>query len=270
MESDDFVVYDIKRNFATTTLLNRKAAASPEEDKRHSPSSQGWVVARSLLAELIDRAVPNPESMLIQSTCNRSSSRHHKIRSVITTCLKSNGYTTYEGVHGIADTGSHRRIDITFKPGEIKGYILDPTIRFETHQNQPEEVNLEKRTCTKSGLSVLQIISERKHYFNTMDEKDLQMRFSLSKTLALDILNSIEGDLEFPIDSSEAWTMRKYDERMITTYEMCFMRRIVGFTSSDRRRNEDMSLLENLKETSVLNNIQEYQENWQDHINMDP
>ncbi|KAJ4438967.1 hypothetical protein ANN_14921 [Periplaneta americana] len=65
---------------------------------------------------------------------------HHKIRSVIATCLKSNGYTTYEEVHGIADTGSHRRIDIiTFKHGETKGYILDPTIRFETYQNQPEE-----------------------------------------------------------------------------------------------------------------------------------
>ncbi|KAJ4447070.1 hypothetical protein ANN_09059 [Periplaneta americana] len=80
-------------------------------------------------------------------------SRHHKIRSVIATCLKSNGYTTYEEVHGIADTGSHRRIDIiTFKPGETKGYILDPTIRFETHLNQPEEVNLEKRTIYETSI----------------------------------------------------------------------------------------------------------------------
>ncbi|KAJ4444929.1 hypothetical protein ANN_06728 [Periplaneta americana] len=40
---------------------------------------------------------------------------------------------------------SLRRIDIvTFKPGDTKDYILDPTIRFETHQNQPEEINLEK------------------------------------------------------------------------------------------------------------------------------
>ncbi|KAJ4445047.1 hypothetical protein ANN_06846 [Periplaneta americana] len=74
-------------------------------------------------------------------------SRHYKIRSVIATFLKSNGYITYEEVHGIADTGSNRRIDIIiFKPGETKGYILDPTIRFEMHQNQPEEVNREKRT----------------------------------------------------------------------------------------------------------------------------
>ncbi|KAJ4443655.1 hypothetical protein ANN_05330 [Periplaneta americana] len=73
-------------------------------------------------------------------------SRHHKIRSVIAKCHKSNAYTTNEEVHGIADTGSLRRIDIiTFKPGETKGYILDPTIKFDSHQNQPEEVNLEKR-----------------------------------------------------------------------------------------------------------------------------
>ncbi|KAJ4449195.1 hypothetical protein ANN_00592 [Periplaneta americana] len=81
--------------------------------------------------------------------------RHHKIRSLITTYLKSNGYTTYGEVHGIADTGSLQHIVIiTFKPGETKGYILDPTIRFETHQNQPEEVNPEKR------LDVLQDKSE--------------------------------------------------------------------------------------------------------------
>ncbi|KAJ4434799.1 hypothetical protein ANN_23370 [Periplaneta americana] len=43
-------------------------------------------------------------------------------------------------VHGIADSGSHRRIDIiTFEPGERQVYILDQTIRFGTHQNQPEE-----------------------------------------------------------------------------------------------------------------------------------
>ncbi|KAJ4440557.1 hypothetical protein ANN_08702 [Periplaneta americana] len=78
-----------------------------------------------------------------ETLCNN---RHHKIRFVIATCLKSNGYTTFKEVHGIANTGSLRRIDIvTFKPGETKDYILDPTIRFETHQNQPEEVNLEKR-----------------------------------------------------------------------------------------------------------------------------
>ncbi|KAJ4433037.1 hypothetical protein ANN_15294 [Periplaneta americana] len=53
-------------------------------------------------------------------------SRHHKIRSLIATCLKSNGYITYEEVHGIADTGSLRRIDIiTFKPGETDYQIRD-------------------------------------------------------------------------------------------------------------------------------------------------
>ncbi|KAJ4450977.1 hypothetical protein ANN_02412 [Periplaneta americana] len=66
---------------------------------------------------------------------------------------ESNDYTTYEEIHGIADTGSHRRIDIiTFKPGETKGYILDPTIRFETHQNQPEDVNIEKRRIYEPSI----------------------------------------------------------------------------------------------------------------------
>ncbi|KAJ4432313.1 hypothetical protein ANN_20932 [Periplaneta americana] len=78
--------------------------------------------------------------------CNNKLDNHYTIENDKHR-KKSNGYTTYEEVHGIVDTGSLRRIDIiTFKPGETKGYILDPTIRFETHQNQPEEVNLETRT----------------------------------------------------------------------------------------------------------------------------
>ena len=73
-------------------------------------------------------------------------SRHHKIRSTIARALQKNGYTTYEEVHGIAENGSVRRIDIiAFKPGASEGYIIDPTIRFESHIGQAEEVDAEKK-----------------------------------------------------------------------------------------------------------------------------
>ncbi|KAJ4450329.1 hypothetical protein ANN_01749 [Periplaneta americana] len=107
-------------------------------------------------------------------------SRHHKIRSVIATCLKSNGYTTYEEVQGIADTGSHRRIDIiTFKPGETKDYILDPTIRFETHQNQLEEVNLEKSTIYEPTIP---------YYKTSYKLRDIDVIGSMIRNFLIEIL----------------------------------------------------------------------------------
>ncbi|KAJ4438917.1 hypothetical protein ANN_14871 [Periplaneta americana] len=50
-------------------------------------------------------------------------------------------------VHGLAINGSSRRIDIiAFQENSSKDYILDPTVRFEHHKGQPEEVNNEKRS----------------------------------------------------------------------------------------------------------------------------
>ena len=73
-------------------------------------------------------------------------SRHHAARSAIANALREQGYEAYEEVHGLARDGSHRRIDIiAFKPRCSQGYIIDPTIRFESQENQPEEVDAEKR-----------------------------------------------------------------------------------------------------------------------------
>lgn len=49
-------------------------------------------------------------------------------------------------VPGLANSGSNRRIDIiAFKPPSKKGFILDPTIRFEISLTQPEEIDIEKQ-----------------------------------------------------------------------------------------------------------------------------
>ena len=44
------------------------------------------------------------------------------------------------------------------------------------------------------------IISERTNFFNILDDKDFEMRFRLSKRSTLEVLESIEGNLEFPSD----------------------------------------------------------------------
>ncbi|KAJ4442880.1 hypothetical protein ANN_04473 [Periplaneta americana] len=70
--------------------------------------------------------------------------RHHQVRSIIATALKDADYNTFE-VHGLSVTGSTRRIDIiAFKESTRSGFIIDPTVRFETDVVQPAEVDNEK------------------------------------------------------------------------------------------------------------------------------
>lgn len=72
-------------------------------------------------------------------------SRHHHIRSVIADALRKKGLVVHEEVHGISTNGSSRRIDmLAIPPGSTSAYIIDPTVRFETDEQQPAEVNAEK------------------------------------------------------------------------------------------------------------------------------
>ncbi|KAJ4442741.1 hypothetical protein ANN_04332 [Periplaneta americana] len=68
--------------------------------------------------------------------------RHHAVRSMLAEALKEVGFTVHQDVQGLATQGSVRRIDII---AYNSAYILDPTIRFETHADQPHEVDSEKK-----------------------------------------------------------------------------------------------------------------------------
>ena len=71
--------------------------------------------------------------------------RHHTIRSMIADALRKWQYEVHEEVHGISQDGSCRRFDIiAITPGSSTGFIIDPTIRNESHKEQPEEVHSEK------------------------------------------------------------------------------------------------------------------------------
>jgi hypothetical protein len=49
-------------------------------------------------------------------------------------------------VHCLAENGSTKRIDIIIiSKLTKKGYILDPTVRFESAKDQPSDVNMEKK-----------------------------------------------------------------------------------------------------------------------------
>jgi hypothetical protein len=68
---------------------------------------------------------------------------------------------------------------------------------------------------------------------------------------------------------SEAWTIRKADEKRLQAAEMKFMRKTAVFTLLDHKGNEQ--ILKNLKVEPVSKFIQNYCANWMGHIErMDP
>ncbi|KAJ4450526.1 hypothetical protein ANN_01953 [Periplaneta americana] len=74
-------------------------------------------------------------------------SRHHNIRKLIAEALRNRSFEVHEEVHCVASEGGGiRRADIVaLDKTNSKGFILDPTVRFEMSQTQPSEVNKEKQ-----------------------------------------------------------------------------------------------------------------------------
>ncbi|KAJ4429892.1 hypothetical protein ANN_22096 [Periplaneta americana] len=71
-------------------------------------------------------------------------SRHHQIRSLLESALPGKDYQVEEEVHGLSTNGSTRRIDLIAIPTRsTSGFIIDPTVRMETYENQPTEDALE-------------------------------------------------------------------------------------------------------------------------------
>ncbi|KAJ4437177.1 hypothetical protein ANN_17312 [Periplaneta americana] len=71
--------------------------------------------------------------------------RHHKVRSAIAQALRNTGFTIFEEVHGLSTTGSTRRIDMIAFQDHRRGFIIDPTVRFESCKRQPQDIHKEKQ-----------------------------------------------------------------------------------------------------------------------------
>ncbi|PSN58337.1 hypothetical protein C0J52_11565 [Blattella germanica] len=56
-------------------------------------------------------------------------------------------------VHDVSDDGSIRRIDMIALQDTNKGWIIDPTIRMESHADQPIEVHNEKCSIYNATIS---------------------------------------------------------------------------------------------------------------------
>jgi hypothetical protein len=72
--------------------------------------------------------------------------RHNAVREILANELKKKGLEVHQEVHCLSESGSTRRVDILAIDREKdQGWIIDPTVRFEDNQDQPEKVNQEKQ-----------------------------------------------------------------------------------------------------------------------------
>ncbi|KAJ4436666.1 hypothetical protein ANN_16797 [Periplaneta americana] len=73
--------------------------------------------------------------------------QHNTVRSLIAASIRQNAsYEVYEEIGCVSSDGSTRRANIIIIDRQKdKGVILDPTIRFEMHEQQPQEVCREKQ-----------------------------------------------------------------------------------------------------------------------------
>ncbi|KAJ4440134.1 hypothetical protein ANN_08272 [Periplaneta americana] len=99
--------------------------------------AQDWDLWRAYVRAAMNLRIPISNEAL-------RNIRHHAVRSMLAEALKEVGFTVHQEVQGLATQGSVRRIDIIAIKNN-SAYILDPTIRFETHADQPHEVDSEKK-----------------------------------------------------------------------------------------------------------------------------
>jgi hypothetical protein len=62
------------------------------------------------------------------------------------------------------------------------------------------------------------------------------------------------------VSGSEAWTVKKQDEKRLEAAEMRFMRRTAGYTILDKKRNEH--ILEELQVEPITTYLQQYRAQW--------
>jgi hypothetical protein len=63
---------------------------------------------------------------------------------------------------------------------------------------------------------------------------------------------------------SEAWTVRRTDERILISAEMCFLRRTAGYICWYHKRNE--GILTELQMSQITEFICQYRKNWKEHV----
>jgi hypothetical protein len=146
----------------------------------------------------------------VLGSCEKGSllrnSRHDRVEKLIGEALKKTGLEVDYEVHCLADSGSTRRSDIVvIDRVHEKGYIFDPTIRFEMNLEQPAEVDAEKKRIyeptipffrERTGIGEWEVMGILFGARGTITQffEDFRKRFRLPPQLTKDISVSILKD----------------------------------------------------------------------------
>jgi hypothetical protein len=103
-----------------------------------------------------------------------------------------------------------------------KIHVLQPTDGYNISYEGEKDLNIKAANCVK----VLGIINQI--FKPSLVSRHTRIR--VYKPLARPVLSY----------GSEAWTVRRADERRLISAEMCFLRRTAGYTRWDHKRNEDI------------------------------
>ena len=85
--------------------------------------------------------------------------RHNQVRTIIADSLREShpGWEVLEEFHCVDTMGNNRRADIILiDPKNRNAVVMDPTIRFEKSAEQPNEVDLEKKSIYEPCIPSLQ------------------------------------------------------------------------------------------------------------------
>ncbi|KAJ4446516.1 hypothetical protein ANN_13212 [Periplaneta americana] len=123
-------------NLAATRATSKQAAEQQGSAGSGTPGRRGYA-ALDIGSMGVD-VTTGPVTNLDTTNTDNHNNRHSVNLST------EIGFTDHQEVQGLATQGSVRRIDIIAIKNN-SAYILDPTIRFETHADQPYEVDSEKK-----------------------------------------------------------------------------------------------------------------------------
>jgi hypothetical protein len=67
---------------------------------------------------------------------------------------------------------------------------------------------------------------------------------------------------------SELWTIQSNDRKRLISAEMRFIRRTLGYTLFDHKRNEELMDIvdKQLKTTPIIDFVTQYRKNWKEHV----
>ncbi|KAJ4435814.1 hypothetical protein ANN_18433 [Periplaneta americana] len=122
---------------ATVTNIND----TREEIKRRMGNACYYLVEKHLPSNLLSKNVGSCPILYSETLRNI---RHYAVRSMLAEVLKEVGFTVQQEVQRLVTQGCVRQINIIAIKNN-SAYIPDPTIRFETHADQPHEVDSENK-----------------------------------------------------------------------------------------------------------------------------